>query len=252
MELTTETTERGVTERDFVVDGPREPVPGVLWTPAAAATAWPRPLVLMGHGGSQHKRAPNVVALARRLVRHHGIAAAAIDLPLHGDRTPPDERDLALPDRQRRLRERMAAEGGHVAAAHHAVDDWTATLDALQAHRDVGTGPVGYWGVSMGTRFGVPLVAGETRITAAVLGLFGWAPGPHLPGFDELARQVAVPLLFVIQWDDELVRREWALALYDLFGASTKLLHGNPGGHLAMPRAEYRASEAFLAHFLMK
>jgi dienelactone hydrolase len=252
MEMTTETTERGVTERDFVVDGPREPVPGVLWTPAADASPWPRPLVLLGHGGSQDKRAPNVVGLARWLVRHHGIAAAAIDLPLHGDRTPPEERDMTRRERQRALRERHRADGGHVAAAHCAVDDWTATLDALQAHRDVGAGPVGYWGVSMGTRFGVPLIAAEPRITAAVLGLFGWAPGPWLPGFDELARQVTVPLLFVIQWDDELVRREWALRLYDLFGATTKLLHGNPGGHLAMPRAEYRASEAFLAHFLMK
>lgn len=252
MEMTSETTERGVTERDFVVDGSREPVPGVLWTPSQAATAWPRPLVLMGHGGSQDKRAPNMVALARRLVRHHGIAAAAIDLPLHGDRTPPDEQDLSLHDRQRRLRERMAADGGHVAAAERAVDDWTATLDALQAHDDVGRGPVGYWGVSMGTRFGVPLIAGEPRITAAVLGLFGWAPGPRLAGFDELARQVSVPLLFILQWDDELARREYALALYDLLGATTKLLHGNPGGHLEMPRAEYRASEAFLAHFLLK
>jgi hypothetical protein len=95
MQITSETAERGVTERDFTVDGPREPVPGVLWTPEQAATAWPRPLILLGHGGSQDKRAPNMVALARRLVRHHGIAAAAIDLPLHGDRMPAEERDLS-------------------------------------------------------------------------------------------------------------------------------------------------------------
>lgn len=252
MQMSSETTERGVTERDFIVDGPREPVPGVLWSPARAAAAWPRPLVLLGHGGSQDKRAPNIVALARWLVRHHGIAAAAIDLPRHGDRMTEEERQLSRRDRQRLLRERMAADGGHVAAAQHAVDDWTATLDTLQACDDEGAGPVGYWGVSMGTRFGVPLVAREPRITVAVLGLFGWAPGPRLAGYDELARQVSVPLLFIMQWDDELARREHALALYDLLGATVKLLHGNPGGHLEMPRAEYRASEAFLARHLLK
>jgi dienelactone hydrolase len=248
MHTTSETTERGVTERDFTVEGPREPVPGVLWTPAEAAG--PRPLVLIGHGGSQHKRSPNVTALARRLVRHHRFAAAAIDLPLHGDRTPPEERRMSLRERQLRLRERHIAEGGHVIASARAVEDWRATLDALVTRDEIGAGPVGYWGVSMGTRFGVPLVACEPRIAVAVLGLFGWAPGPRLAGYDELARQVRVPLLFLVQWDDELARRQYALALYDLFGSPAKTLHANPGRHVEIPAAEYAASEAFLAGHL--
>lgn len=36
-------------------------------------------------------------------------------------------------------------------------------------------GPVGFWGISQGARVGLPLLAAEPRITAAVLGL---ADGP--------------------------------------------------------------------------
>jgi hypothetical protein len=121
----------------------------------------------------------------------------------------------------------------------------------LQARDDVGAGPVGYWGVSMGTRYGVPLVAAEPRIRAAVLGLFGWAGGPRLAGYDDEARRVTVPLLFLVQWDDEVAGREYALALFDLFGSTTKTLHANPGRHVEIPPAEYQASEAFLARHLL-
>ena len=58
----------------------------------------------------------------------------------------------------------------------------------------------------MGTHFG-PLVAAEPRIQAAVLGLFGWAEGPRLARFDTLARSITIPLLFLVQWDDEVAAR---------------------------------------------
>jgi len=251
MQLTSQKTERGVTERDFTVEGASDPVPGVLWTPEEPPTGGPRPLVLLGHGGTQHKRVPNITSLARRLVRHHGIAAAAIDLPYHGDRMSEEERALSREDRRRRMRERMRSEQGHQAASQRAVDDWTRTLDALQAQDGVGAGPVGYWGVSMGTRYGVPLVAAEPRIRAAVLGLFGWAEGPRLAGYDDEARRIGVPLLFLVQWDDEVAARDYALALFDLFGSTTKTLHANPGRHVEIPAAEYAASEAFLALHLL-
>ena len=42
--------------------------------------------MLIGHGGTQDKRADYVLALARMLARHHGIASFAIDAPGHGER----------------------------------------------------------------------------------------------------------------------------------------------------------------------
>ena len=69
-------------------------VPGALWEPATPAG--PVPLVLLGHGGNGHKRQDYVKAVARGLARHHGVAAAAVDGPVHGDRrADSDPRALA-------------------------------------------------------------------------------------------------------------------------------------------------------------
>ncbi|MFJ2031501.1 hypothetical protein [Streptosporangium sp. NPDC087985] len=55
-----------------------------MFTPQGATG--PRPLILMGHGGGQHKKAPGVLAGAHRFAAEGGFAVAAIDAPNHGDR----------------------------------------------------------------------------------------------------------------------------------------------------------------------
>jgi hypothetical protein len=50
----------GVSEQQFTLGD----IPGVLWTPAGATGH--HPLVLIGHGGGQHKTAPGVDGRARR------------------------------------------------------------------------------------------------------------------------------------------------------------------------------------------
>lgn len=224
---------RDVVERRFdqVVDG--EVVPGILWTPEDASG--PRPLVLIGHGGSQHKRAPNVLALARRIVRHLGFAAAAIDGPLHGDRVPGGD-NLTLDE----VRERMQLSPDETARRFRAArDEWRETLSALKQLPDVGDGPTGYWGLSMGTVIGLPYVASEPRIDAAVLGLMGISVDAR----GEAARSINIPVLFLVQWDDELVQRADALALFDTIGSTDKTMHVNPGLHSSVPAAEIQASE---------
>ena len=47
--------------------------------------------------------------------------------------------------------------------------DWQACLDHARSRWGVGAGGVGYWGLSGGTMFGLPLVALEPRIRAAVM-----------------------------------------------------------------------------------
>jgi dienelactone hydrolase len=242
MQFTHDTTSDDVRERLFTLDD----VAGALWTPVGPAA--PRPLILLGHGGGQHKQAPSVVARARRCVAA-GFSAVAIDAPGHGDR-PKTERDQqAIAEIRRR---RAAGEpvlelivSYNAALAAEAIPEWQATLDALQKLDEIGpAAPVGYWGVSMGTTIGVPLAAAEPRIAAAVLGLMG---GDALA---EPAALVTVPVQFLVQWDDELVARETALALFDALGSAEKTLHANPGGHADIPAFEHESALAFLARHL--
>jgi dienelactone hydrolase len=244
MRFTSETTSNGVLERLFTLDN----IPGVLWSPTDPTGT--RPLVLLGHGGGQHKRAPGLVARAHRYVRACGFAVAAIDAPAHGDR-PRSEQDEGF---AAGIRERMAAGepiGPEIARNNaelsaRAVPEWRATLDALQELDCVGEGgPVGYWGVSLGSGIGVPLVAAEPRITAAVFGLVGEA-------LAEAAARVTVPVEFLLQWDDELVPRDSGLALFDAFASRQKTLHANPGRHVGVPAFELESSQHFFTRHLLE
>jgi dienelactone hydrolase len=231
---------RGVNERRFDLDVEGEVVPGILWAPEDARGT--RPLVLIGHGGSQHKRAPNVLSLARRIVRHLGYAAAAIDGPMHGDRIP-DGTDLTLDVVTRRMREDPNETQARFRKAR---TEWQETLTALKQVDGVGDGPTGYWGLSMGTVIGLPLVASEPRIDCAVLGLMGLSVDAR----GGSARAITVPVFFLVQWDDELVSRSDALTLFDTLASTDKTMHVNPGAHAAVPAEEIAATERFFAKHL--
>ena len=233
---------RGVCERRFDVTVDESVVPGILWTPEDAIGS--RPLVLIGHGGSQHKRAPNVLALARRLVRHLGYAAAAIDGPMHGDRVEGGN-ELTLDSLRVRLNEQDPNVVAH--RFRQARGEWRGTLDELRKLDEVGAGPVGYWGLSMGTIFGGPLVAEEPRIGVAVLGLMGiTAPSHYKPRISGAAGRITCPVLFLMQLEDELFARADCLALFDALATEDKRLHANPGKHPAVPVEEMHHSIDFL------
>jgi dienelactone hydrolase len=235
---------RGVVERRFDLTVDERLVPGIVWTPEGADT--PRPLVLIGHGGSLHKRVGYVLSLARRLVRHHAYAAVAIDGPSHGER-PGANATLSAGES---LRTGQLPEWWTDATTDDMVADWKATLDAVSALPEVGAGgPFGYWGLSMGTIFGLPFVAAEPRLTAAVLGLMGIV-GPTAGRIERDAKQLTTPVMFVLQSDDELFARPYGLALYDALATNDKRLHVNPGAHSAVPVDEYLATERFLVERL--
>jgi pimeloyl-ACP methyl ester carboxylesterase len=246
MRLTAVTTSDGVGEQDFTLGD----VPGVLWFPAGATG--PRPLVLLGHGGGNHKRGPGVLNRARHFAVSCGFAAAAIDMPGSGDR-PRSEAEDRFWDEMRTRRaagepvgERVA---GHFAElADQAVPEWRAVLDELTELDQAGAGgPVAYWGVSLGTMIGVPLAAAEPRISAAVFGLAG--PG-YRGALAEAAARIAIPVEFLLQWDDELIPREDGLALFGAFGSAEKTLHANPGRHHDVPLFELDSSARFLTRHL--
>lgn len=171
MRFTSETSLDGVREQLFTLDE----IPGVLWTPDPAAGA--RPLILIGHGGGQHKQAPDVVARAHRFVAECGFAVACVDVPGHGDRPVDEELDRIAAESQARVA--AGAEPAPLIAdfqamvARRTVAEWRAVLGGLLEH--LGPAPVGYWGVSLGCGLGVPFVAAEPRVRAALHG----HPGRH-------------------------------------------------------------------------
>ncbi|WP_235031100.1 dienelactone hydrolase family protein [Nonomuraea solani] len=240
--MTSPTSTDGVTEQSFTLGE----ITGVLFTPEGATG--PRPLILMGHGGGQHKKAPGVLAGAQRFAAEGGFAVAAVDAPNHGDR-PKSERFIQYAGG---MRTRIAAgedpaelvAGMHDLLAGQAVAEWQAVVTAVQELDHVGAGPVGYWGVSMGCGLGMPLLAAEPRIRAAVLGLLG------VHGLAETAAQVTVPVRFLVQWDDTRVPREQALALFDALGSTEKTLHANPGDHGGIPAFETGDALRFFARHL--
>ncbi|MCX2182844.1 dienelactone hydrolase family protein [Streptomyces sp. SKN60] len=242
LSFTSETSSDGVREQLFTLDG----IPGVLWTPDGAVGT--RPLVLMGHGGGQHKKHPDILDRAHRFVSELGFAVVAVDMPAHGDRPKVEEYDRLAAENQARI-----AAGAELAplvaefqalVARQTVPEWRAVLDAVQRLEHVGPGPVGYWGVCLGCGLGVPFVAAEPRVRAAVLGLGGALASA------EAAARITVPVEFLVQWDDERVPRADGLALFDALGSAEKSLHANPGLHGEIPAYELDSALRFFARHL--
>ncbi|AYV31894.1 Alpha/beta hydrolase family protein [Streptomyces sp. ADI95-16] len=223
----------GVLVREFTLGE----IPGTLWTPESAA---PVPLILMAHNNGLPRGAARLVARARHSAAH-GYAVAAIDAAGCGDRP------RSAADEQARADLRRAMRAGEPVDAifesfigplvEKAVPEWRTTLDALLALPEIG-GPVGYSGW---TAVGIHLAAVEPRIAAA-----GFFAGGYVPRAQrEEARQVTVPLLFLLQWDDEGNPRQRALDLFDAFGSKEKTLHANPGGHTGTPWFEVEDGNRF-------
>jgi len=231
----------GVVEREFTLGE----IPGILWTPGSASE--PAPLILLGHPGGLHKMYPRLVARARNSAAQ-GFAAATIELPGSGERP----RLAAVEEARADLR--RALEAGEPVSSEivdrlvlplveRAVPEWQATLDALLLLPEIG-GPVGYAGglISVGTRLAVV----EPRISAAVLFAGSFVPRTML----KEARQVTIPLLVQLQWDDEGNDRQMALDLFDAFGSKEKTLHANMGGHTGVPQFEWDDSTRFFVRHL--
>lgn len=245
MNVTSRISSNGVVERAFTIGE----IPGVLWTPAASPT--PAPLVLMGHGGGQHKRAPGIVNRATHFVTACGFAVAAIDAPGHGDRprTAADEQHVASLRRARETADLIAAIARYnTYLSDRAVPEWQTTLDELHALPGI-AGPVGYWGVALGTAIGVSLAALEPRLVAAVFGLLG----PE--SLTEAAGKITIPIQFLAQSGgppDPHSRADphSGTRLYEAFASSDKALISNPAAHYRGRLFELDSSTDFLLNHL--
>jgi dienelactone hydrolase len=231
----------GVLERGFTLGE----IPGMLWTPGSAAA--PAPLILLGHPGGLHRMYPRLAGRARQCAAD-GFAAATIELPGSGDRPRSAAAEQARADLRRALAAGEPVDDEIVdrlvlPLVDKAVPEWQTTLDALLPLPEIG-GPVGYAGGVIA--IGVRLAVLEPRIVAALLFAGSFVPRAT---FAE-ARQVTIPLLVLLQWDDEGNDRQMALDLFDAFGAKEKTLHANMGGHTGVPRFEGDDGNRFFARHL--
>jgi dienelactone hydrolase len=221
-------TRAGCTERSFLLHRLPGPVPGVLWSPQAAA---PQATALLFHGGSGHKRSERLLRMGRWLASAAGLAVIAIDGPYHGDRvpapmTPPVYQQLIAEEGIERVTARMTA-------------DW---LEAVSVLADLGLADIAHvsvFGMSMGARFGLPTAAAlGPRLQCAVLGKFGICqagslhPGLCAPGLiTTAARAISAPVLYHVQWDDEIFPRDGQFDVFDALASADKQLLARPGPH---------------------
>jgi dienelactone hydrolase len=231
----------GVLERGFTLGE----IPGILWTPGSASA--PAPLILIGHPGGLRQLYPRLVARARHCVAE-GFAAATIELPGRGDRPRCAAAEQARADLRRALQAGEPVDDEIVERLvrpliEQAVPEWRATLDALLSLPEIG-GPVGYAGGVIA--IGIRLALVEPRISAALLFAGSFVPRAMVAE----ARQITIPLLVLLQWDNEGNDRQLALDLFDTFGSTQKTLHANPGGHTGIPQFEADDGNRFFARHL--
>lgn len=244
-----------VAQRDFCVEVDGEAVPCVVWTPVDATG--PRNLIVMGHGGSQHKKTETIRLRAQDYARRFGWATAVADAPGHGDRITREEAARMAKLVGARVSGEVTERATEMEArfrqmaqrAQQAAREWRVMLDTVQGFDFVGDQhPVGYWGVSMGTAIGVPFVAAEPRIKCAVFGLAGLRDSTTF--LKDAAAAIRIPVQFVFQWDDAVAPREAGIALFNAFGATEKTMHINPGGHMGIPNFEAEAWRSFFTRHL--
>ncbi|WP_280401831.1 dienelactone hydrolase family protein [Nocardia carnea] len=231
----------GVLERGFTLGE----IPGILWTSDSVRN--PAPLILVGHPGGLDMMYPRLAARARHAVGE-GFAAATIELPGSGVRPRSAVAEQARADLRRALAAGDPVDDEIIdrlvlPLVDMSVPEWQGALDALLTLPEIG-GPVGFSGgvISIGVRLAVV----DPRISAALLFAGSFVPRSIL----EEARRLTIPLLVLLQWDDEWNDRQMALDLFDAFGSSEKTLHANMGGHTGVPEFEGDAGNRFFARHL--
>ncbi|MFK7898421.1 MAG: hypothetical protein AB8G23_21490 [Myxococcota bacterium] len=154
-------------------------VPGILYTPAAAAK--PAPLLLIPHGGADDPHAPLDAGVLSKWAAA-GIALALIDLPLYGRRSSPKLSE--------RLRSGVAAAAEDAPLdldtgalveefSRQATSDLIRVLDAMSALPEIDTERIGFLGFGAGAVAGSYLLGHDARVKAAVLGNAGGGQGPE-------------------------------------------------------------------------
>lgn len=210
---------------DFQLQVNQRKVPFCLWLPNNSVNNGHSsiPLVLVGHGGSGHKKSQLVLDIAEILVSQHQIAVAAIDGPVHGDR-----REVFNDGPIVRQEFRDLWQTGN--SIDTMIEDWQAAINHLLKQPNIDSSRIAWYGISMGTAYGLPLVAADTRIKTAALGMWGTCRTPNERLIED-AQKITIPVLFQTKLDDEIFAKDGQQQLFDLIASDDKEFRSYPGGH---------------------
>lgn len=184
----------------------------VTATIVAPAGEGPFPAVIIQHGSTPLGRHGNATATPQNPEpvavqwAAAGLLTVAVDAYGFGSRELPDNRGRLLPGRPDllfRTRDQRI----------QAIQDLMRTVDYLQTRSDVRADAIGYHGVSMGTRIGVPFIALDQRVRAATLFVGGsgdysrfvtaGTPFADLAGDEALVNHLTDPAIFA-PWTSHL------------------------------------------------
>jgi cephalosporin-C deacetylase-like acetyl esterase len=226
------TTSDGLLERSFEITVDGESVPGLLWLPSGGEA--PRPLVLGGHGYRVDKRVPFPLPQIRSLASSGGCAVAILDAPGHGDRR-------ADPGQSAEATALAYQSHWQQYAGKRIAREYEEAARLLKTLPEIGAGPIGYWGLSLGTQYGLAYLATSRDVKAAVLGLF--RKGRVVEYY---AKRVRCPVFFVQQLDDEVHPGETVRELFEAIASDEKHLAASPGAHVEVPEAVLQSAVDFL------
>ena len=205
-------------------------VTGSLWIPNGSIRT--DTLMAFGHGASGTRYQLPIPYLARKFAKE-GIPSLSMDGPVHGLRQRGEGGRPALSQEMRRSN-----------MIEDMVLDWRAAVEVTESRIGFTADTFGYFGLSMGSIFGIPYLAQRKKnnlpVTVATLGLLG-TTGAVSGLADRLKRDASTinaPTLFFMQLEDELFPRDGYLELFDAIGSDNKRLHANPGLHPAVPAEE--------------
>lgn len=198
-------------------------ITGALWLPPASIAR--KTLICCGHGASGDRYQAPISQLAERFV-NAGLPVLSLDGPVHGLRKVGDGgRSAFFPEYQRDN------------SLIDMTDEWACIVDLIKAEMCIAD--LAYFGLSMGSLFGIPFIASREDVSVAALGLMGvQANFPHGATLLSDAAHIECPLLFLMQLEDELFNRQGCLDVFDAFASKDKRLHANPGLHPEVPVEE--------------
>lgn len=197
----------------------------------------PPPLVVLAHGLGSGRNQDGMDAVGARWVQE-GAAVAAIDFPLHGDRTNPKFSERLQETAGRGL------SGGFDSASdamlwnefvRQSVLDLRRLVDAVAQLGTVDTKRLVYVGFSLGGILGAVFCAVDPRPRGAALAIAGaGAEGAPLDPTHYVARIGPRPLLLVNASRDETIPREWTERLFAA-AAEPKRIEWFDASHRTLP-----------------